>query len=393
MKKATTQRTYFLVALLVLTSPSCATMGAKKLMSSHMAYNEAVQVTITREVLANIVRARYSDPTQFLTVQAINAQFSTNVGGTAGASGLGQPGAVGQLGGSLGYSESPTITYVPLYDAAFYKSLASPMELEDVVGFAFFGRLFPGNPGWRNASLRLLFASINGTTEIVSGRRSELYEQRVDAMVRLFASGAIMQQVPEWDFDTSAIAKEKVTAEDKVDAFGQGLYFVEEDDGRNVRLARYRLVVALVVPDPEDPEVREALEDLGVRPGKTHYVLRPPSHASPGVSDPYAIWVTPRSMGDLLAIAGQFIELPASHAEFAMPMERTIESSVRILSSEQEPSSSYRVEHRGYWFYVDDSDLRSRAFLEAMVWMYESRVGSRQAGDAAPQLVLPVGGG
>ena len=139
MKKATTQRTYFLVALLVLTSPSCAAMGAKKLMSSHMAYNEAVQVTITREVLANIVRARYSDPTQFLTVQAITAQFSTNVGGTAGASGLGQPGAVGQLGGSLGYSESPTITYVPLYDAAFYKSLASPMELEDVVGFAFFG--------------------------------------------------------------------------------------------------------------------------------------------------------------------------------------------------------------------------------------------------------------
>ena len=98
-------------------------------------------------------------------------------------------------------------------------------------------------------------------------------------------------------------------------------------------------------------------------------------------------------MGDLLVVASQFIDLPPAHVDFAGPMERTIESAVRIRYSEQEPASSYRVEHRGYWFYVDDADLTSRAFLEGMVWMYESRVGSRQAGDAAPQLVLPVGGG
>jgi hypothetical protein len=66
---------------------------------------------------------------------------------------------------------------------------------------------------------------------------------------------------------------------------------------------------------------------------------------------------------------------------------------IRIRSAEQEPSFPYRVQHRGYWFYVDDSELESKMFLEAMVAAYLSRVGSKQAGDAGPQVVLPVGGG
>jgi len=65
-------------------STSCRSVGAKKLVSSHTAYNDAVQLTVTREVLANIVRSRYADPMQFIAVSAINAQFSVNVGGSAG---------------------------------------------------------------------------------------------------------------------------------------------------------------------------------------------------------------------------------------------------------------------------------------------------------------------
>ena len=395
LKKLTTPRIVALIPLLFLLTfmnTSCASFGGKKLVSSHMAYNDAVQLTVTREVLANIVRSRYTDPMQFLAVQAINAQFSVNVGGGAGVGGLGQAGAVGEVSGSVGYSDSPTITYVPQSGAAFHKSVLSPMEIEDVIGFAFAGRLMQTEPDWRRPVLRLSFASINGATEIVSGRRSELYYQRVEAMERLLLAGAYVRQVPEWDFNTAAIAREKVTGEDQVKAFAKGLYFVEEDDGHNLRLARYRLVVALVLPDPEDPEIREALENLGVKPGRAQYILRPPTHSSPGPLDPYAIWVTPRSIADLLIIAGQFVDVPAAHAKIVPPIKRTLESPVRILSSEQEPPFPYRVQHRGYWFYVEDSDLMSREFLEVMVGVYTSRIGSKQAEDAAPQLVLPVGG-
>ena len=98
--------------------------------------------------------------------------------------------------------------------------------------------------------------------------------------------------MPEWDADTTAFPKWKVFGEDMVAAFRMGMFFVEEDDGESVRLARHRLVLALVLPDPDDPEVAEALEDLGVTPGRSRYVFRPPTDAMPGESDPYAIWVS-----------------------------------------------------------------------------------------------------
>lgn len=79
-------------------------MGSKKLVSSHTAYSDAVQLTVTREVLSNIVRSRYSDPMQFMAVSAINAQFLVSGGVSAGVGGIGQTGAAGDLGGTIGGS-------------------------------------------------------------------------------------------------------------------------------------------------------------------------------------------------------------------------------------------------------------------------------------------------
>ncbi len=85
------------------------------------------------QVLKNIVRTRYSDPMQFITVSAINAQFSVSAGANVGAIGIGTEGAAGQAGGNVGYSDSPTITYIPLSDAGFNKSIDSPVDLQEAV--------------------------------------------------------------------------------------------------------------------------------------------------------------------------------------------------------------------------------------------------------------------
>ena len=70
----------FLVPVLLSSflNASCTSFGAEKVVSSHTSYNDSVQLTVSREVLTNIVRSRYLDPMQFLTVSAINAQFSVN---------------------------------------------------------------------------------------------------------------------------------------------------------------------------------------------------------------------------------------------------------------------------------------------------------------------------
>lgn len=391
---------YAFVALVLLASflnVSCTSFGAEKVISSHTGYNESVQLTVSREVLTNIVRSRYLDPMQFLTVSAINAQFSVNVGGTAGVAGIGQAGSSGQAGGSIGYSDSPTITFVPQSDNAFYKSLNSAFTVSESIAFGQMYRSALSQSDWQTFLLSLSFASINGTNDFVAGKYNKHYDQKIVALVRLLQLGAEYQQVPEWDFDVSTIAKDKVTAEDKIDAFRRGLYFVDEGDGKNMRLARYRLAVALALPAPDEPRVVEALEVLGVTPGRAKYIIRPPTDAMPGETDPYAIWVTSRSMTDVISIASRFVEVPAEHSEIVPAIDKTertsSDKSIRIRSSKQEPPYPYRVQHRGYWFYIEDTDINSRVFLEAVVAAYTSRVGLQQSGEGQPDVVIPIGGG
>jgi hypothetical protein len=352
---------------------------------------------VTREVLVNIVRSRYSDPMQFFAVSAINAQWSVSAGASAGVSGIGESGSTGDVGASVGYSESPTVTYMPLSDAAFYQALFSPFDVSETVGFGQAYRFARMDPRWQTLSLLFSFSSIKDAYDFVGGRVNALYLQRVDAIARLIELGAFWEQVPEWDFDTSAVPKEKVTAEDQVNAFGAGMYFIEEDDGKSVRLARYRMVLALTLPDPDRPDVLAALENLGVEPGGSRYVFRPPQHASPGYEDPYAIWVSPRSMADVMGLATRFVEVPAAHAAIVPSMDAINIGDqdlppVKIRSSKEEPPFPYRVQHRGHWFYVNDADIASKMFLEAMVAIYSSRVGSKRPDSAPPQIVIPVGG-
>jgi hypothetical protein len=56
-------------------------------------------------------------------------------------------------------------------------------------------------------------------------------------------------------------------------AFVLGMQWLEEDGGRNARLARMQLVPALIVPSRNNPAVLSALRDLGLK--------RPPSSSQP----------------------------------------------------------------------------------------------------------------
>ena len=98
------------IVLFSLLGSACTSFGPSRLISSDIAYNNGVQLAVTREVLVNIVRSRYSDPMQFISVSAINAQWSVSVDASAGVGGLFQSGTAGDSGASVGYSDSPTIT-------------------------------------------------------------------------------------------------------------------------------------------------------------------------------------------------------------------------------------------------------------------------------------------
>ncbi len=383
------------IALLTCLLAACSSIGPSKLVLTHEGYNDAVQLTLTREVLKNIVRERYLEPMQFITVSSINAQFSVSAGASVGATGIGGATATaGQTAANVGYSDSPTISFIPQVGAGFYKSLAAPISLEEVVAYVL---------DWGQSeryALEFTIGSINYSRDR-PGPHGEPYRDRLDALVRLFEAGAHVRYFREFRAGHFiSIPKDGITGADLADASNANVHFYEKPDG-TVAVGVMRLNVGLVVPLPHKGQTESDLKLLGLTPGKSIYAVRPPGLARPeplGIQ-PDTLWVTPRSVANILELAVRSVEVPQEHLRsgVAPPIEALVSTGVtmpmRILYSLAQPATPYRVRHRGYWFYIDDTDTLTKRLFLTTVSAYSSRIGSIASDAAAPQIVLPIGGG
>jgi hypothetical protein len=81
----------------VLLFSGCKTLGPKVVLKPHIKYNKAVEQVIQEELLLNIVRRRYYEAPQFMTVSSINSTMSNSANVSAGAA-TGSTNAGGSLG-------------------------------------------------------------------------------------------------------------------------------------------------------------------------------------------------------------------------------------------------------------------------------------------------------
>jgi hypothetical protein len=128
--------TLFVVLLL----SSCKSIGPKVVLKSHIDYNKAVEQVIQEELLLNIVRRRYYEAPQFVTISNINATISFS----AGASGGGSTSLGGSGNGStnIGYSNTPTITFTPRQGHEILGPLTSRMSVLTIASMAQAGYRF-----------------------------------------------------------------------------------------------------------------------------------------------------------------------------------------------------------------------------------------------------------
>lgn len=377
----------------LLLNQGCSAVGPDKLLSTHDGYNDAVQLTVTREVLKNIVRLRYYDPMQFLRVSSVNAQFSVSAGSSTGLSGLGADAGTGQLGANVGYSESPTITFVPQSDANFNKSLDSLVDLQEALAYVFqWGSVQPYELG-------MVIASINDASDR-SGKAGLRYRDRINAIVSLAERGASLRNFRELYPRHVPLEISKLDGLSYALAAQADFYFYDAGDGK-VNLASKHLGIALLVPNPNDPQTVADLTTLGLVPGEPVYPMRTPGESEPETffDEAKTIWIATRSPESMMELASMTVEVPAEHAAsgIAPPKGPAINSSVelpmKIKSSLVEPDSLYRVQHRGYWYYIDDRDPLSKRVFSSIVSTYNSRIGLKTTEDEIPQMVLPVTGG
>jgi len=127
------------LALALLTLCGCASLGPGSVNRDRFDYNVALTDSWKRQVLLNLVKLRYVEPISFVDVGQIVSAYSLETGVTLGGmrTGYDRPSTLDSLavtGNVTGkYTDSPTITYNPLTGKAFLKTIIMPIPVHNIM--------------------------------------------------------------------------------------------------------------------------------------------------------------------------------------------------------------------------------------------------------------------
>jgi hypothetical protein len=294
----------------------------------------------------------------FVDVGSIVSSYTLSQGAAVG--GTFQPGGpnTASLGGSVGFSNSPTITYTPLTGNAYIKGLVTPLPAVMV-----FATIQNGSPA--DAILLSTVMSING-----------LRNQRVS-----------LEGIAPADPDFHRV-RELLR---KIQLSGNVRLYVKEDTNK-----QWNDVIALRTNDiPPDIQAdsAELRRLLHLNPQATDFKLV----SAPLPSTDTEIAVQTRSIIELLENMAAQVEVPPEDMEKhkAFPGFETghdvpgVVPMIRVQSSKKKSEDAFvSVYYRNTWFWIDDGDLASkRAFGQLMQLFTMADTGSKEN---QPVLTIPT---
>jgi hypothetical protein len=333
------------LALAVFVLASCSTgclhprIGPQSLPRDRGAYSTSLADSWKEETLLNIVKVRYLDPPIFVDVGNIVASYTlaqtASVGGTIQGGG-----SNGTLGGSVGLSNSPTITYTPLTGNAYIKGLITPISPE-----VLFSAIQNGMPA--DSVLFSSFISINGlrnqSVSLSGITPADPGFHRVRALMReIQVSGAVR------------------------------LYVKENGNKEETRIIALRTED---IPPAIQADIVELRRLLHLNPETTEFVLT----SAPLPSNNGEFAVQTRSIIDLIKNMAAQVEVPPEDQSRhrAFPGFETghdtpgVVPIIRIRSSKQKPNDAFvAVHYRNDWFRIDDDDLASKAVFAQLMELF-----------------------
>jgi len=363
-------RRALITALLTLTLlPGCNAMGPTAVRGAPLPYNEAIAATRDEQQLLNLVRLRYRDVPLFLDVGSLTTQYTFDSSLSAGASfvdGSGEASPGFSTGGSVRWSEKPTVSYSPLHGEKFVKQMMAPVPLETLAILT--------RSGWSSGRvLRLAVQSMNGIPNAPT------------------ASGPTPSRAPEYqDFRRlgDLIRELQQTGQAHVSITGTA-------DGLQ---PGWRLRAG----GAETPEAAEIRHILRLRDGRTLYPMVT-AYDDAATEDGERIHVTPRSFLGILFYLSHAVEVPEDHSEKGWVTSTTTADGtpfdwadltgdlLRVRTSSSKPDGAYvAIPYRGAWFYIDDADLESKTTFGLLSYLFALQAGDRRS--VTPALTLPIGG-
>jgi hypothetical protein len=339
----------------------CKGIGPRTVARDRFEFSDSISESWKRQTLLNIVKLRYLDPPVFVDVGQIVAGYSLETGLTAGGSlpettGLG--GNTATLGGSVRFTDRPTITYTPLTGNKFIKALMTPLPPDSVFFMVQSG--YPADA--------VFFAAV-GTLNGLKNQECLLagvappdagFVRALELLRKLQLSGAVGMRV-EQD------AKKQTTS----------IVTFRSENISEPTLADARELRQLLHLDPDAKELKLVF-------------------GSAAANDKELAVLT-RSLLHIMNTMAAQVEVPVEHvtAGRATPGFDASTSAiaeqrlVRIRSAKEKPSDAFvAIRYRDYWFWIDDRDLKTkRAFAFMMALFTLSETGEKEN---LPLITIPA---
>lgn len=360
------RRAIFLLLPISLLFAACQNVGPHGIRQGRHEYNAAIRQTNDEQLLLNLVRLQYRDTPLFLQVGSVSSQMRFDASTGLGA-GFRSPGRALQSYGAdarIGVADTPTISYSPLQGEEFTEHLLQPISIESI--------LLLYHSGWSiERVMRLTVQRMNGRRNAfnASGPTPD-YPPRFEEFVRVARLFRSLQILDGIDMGYEVVGGQRTPY----------LYVTAEGARRE--------------------EWREAAALLGIDPDRSSYLLRPGTALRR--EETGEIVINTRSLMGVLHFLSQAVDVPADHRQAglvtitpdadgnAFDWNVVLDNLIQIRHSRKRPSgAAVAVEHRGHWFYIDDSDLQAKSTFTLVSQLFELQTGRHTL--TAPLLTLPIG--
>jgi len=344
------------LVLALFVALGCNTVGRTALSSGRGTYNDVINRTEDEQILSMIVRQRYDDTYGLLAVASVTANLK--LGASLGANvGIGSDssyaGNLVPFAAGATIEENPTISYVPMRGEQFVAKLLAPLSTEHTL---LLGRMSSDEV----EALRMFVRRANGL---------------VNPAYATSADGA--------DFDRFVVAYSHLRDEGVLDVVQQSAEGTHE----------------LLIHDhgPEHAgEIEELLRVLGIPHAEPLAdELRVPLRFFVGSARGGGLDLETPSALEVIEAAGLGIDVPEEHLAAGVARRAGLDESRRFLAvhatSGRPDDAAVAIEYRGFWFYIDARDARSKQGFKMLRTLIGLRLDDA-GGQQSPVLTVPVGG-
>ena len=385
----------------MLLAASGCTLGPKQIDHSRLRYNEAIQRTLQEEMLLNIVRLKYREIPEFVSVNGVAAQYTFQ--GGAGIDGTlleGGPNVLG-LDAAVTRAERPTISYAPMRSREFHEGLLGPIDIQTL--------MLVGRTGWSwDRILRMSVQHMNGVDNATSAGgptpdfkpNYEEFKYLAHLFRQLQLSRGVELAFAERSFERPLPVKPHQVDGNLVSGvLSQGFRFKTSDpEAHSVVLEKDEEYTTLVFrPTSWDShELHEIQRLLRLDPERHRYELfsaregqkeesqddDPTIRRLPPLAQDH-VTVGTRSLLEVMFYLSQGICIPYEHYEqglvtvtldeFGEPFDWSEMNGdlFNVYCCEHKPANAaVAVQFKGYWFYIDDSDLNSQSTFILLVELF-----------------------